>query len=108
MDVEPHGKLLASHARELQQQIEQDRLTAHRRIGMELLGREERRNHLLESARREVRRWAEQGLCSQDYIDRWSEWLSLPVGELVERMCSDAQGWGRAMRQNSPFGTASE
>lgn len=121
--IERHGRLVAAlvppgwldkadrfderrRAREQQQQVEQNRLMAHQRIGIELLGRKDRKKQLLEAARQEVRRWAEQGLCSQDYIDRWSEWLSLPEVDLVERMCSDAGGWGKAMRQNSPFGVA--
>jgi len=79
---------------------------AHQRIGIELLSRRERKKQLLEAARREVRRWSQRNLCSQDYIDRWTVWLCLPDVELVERMCSDANGWGKAMRQNSPFGVA--
>jgi antitoxin (DNA-binding transcriptional repressor) of toxin-antitoxin stability system len=119
--IERHGKLVAALvppgwvaradplqerrlAREQQQRIEQNRLMAHQRIGIELLGRRDRRKQLLDGARREVRRWSQQNLCSQDYIDRWNEWLALPDVELVERMCSDAGGWGNAMRQNSPFG----
>jgi len=121
--IERHGKLVAALvppgwigkadpmdarrlAREQQQRVEQNRLMAHQRIGIELLGRPGRRKQLLDAARREVQRWSQQHLCSQDYIDRWNEWLALPDVELVERMCSDAGGWGQAMRQNSPFGTA--
>jgi len=121
--IEKHGKVVAAvvppgwvdkldllderrRAREQQKVVEQNRLMAHQHIGIQLLGRKERRQQLLDAARNEVRRWADQNLCSQDYIDRWSEWLSLPEVELVERMCSDANGWGGAMRQNSPFATA--
>ena len=121
--IERHGKLVAAlvppdwlrraellderrQAREQQQRVEQNRLMAHQRIGIELLARKERRKPMLDAARREVRRWSQQNLCSQDYIDRWNEWLALPEAELVERMCSDADGWGKAMRQNSPFGVA--
>ena len=57
----------------------------------------------VDAALREVDRWEERALCSADYIQRWRAWLALPVKQLVQRMCSDAQGWGRAMRQNSPF-----
>lgn len=121
--IERHGKLVAAlvppqwldrapllderrSARDAQQRVEQGRLMTHQRIGIDLLGRKERKKQLLDAARREVRRWAEQRLCSQDYIDRWNEWLALPSVELVERMCSDADGWGTAMRQNSPFAAA--
>lgn len=121
--IERHGKLVAAvvspqwldsnppqderhRARDAQRQVELGRLMAHQRIGIDLLGHKERKKLLLDAARREVRRWAEQHLCSQDYIDRWSEWLALPPVDLVERMCSDADGWGTAMRQNSPFAAA--
>jgi prevent-host-death family protein len=121
--IEKHGKVVAAlvpaewlkrderlddrHlARKQQRQLEQNRLMAHQRIGIDLLARTERRKELLKVARAEVRRWSENNLCSQDYIDRWSQWLALPPGELVIRMCSDADGWGNAMRQNSPFGVA--
>ena len=121
--IERHGKVVAAvvppgwldggsrmdprlRAREEQHLVEQQRLMAHQRIGIELLSRKGRRKPMLDAARREVRRWADQQLCSQDYIDRWSEWLALPDVELVDRMCSDAEGWGKAMRQNSPFTVA--
>ncbi len=90
-------------AREQQRQVELGRLLAHQRIGIELLAQPARRRALLAAARREVRRWEDKDLCSAEYIDRWREWLALPVAELVPLMCSDAKGWGAAMRQNSPF-----
>jgi len=91
-------------ARDEQRQVELARLMAHQRIGADLLSCNERQKLLLDAAKCEVKRWADLRLCSQDYIDRWSEWLLLPPVELVARMCSDADGWGMAMRQNSPFG----
>ena len=118
--IERHGKLVAAlvppqwlaqaplmderrRAREDQQRVELGRLMAHQRIGIDLLGHKARKKQLMDGAQREVQRWSEQGLCSADYIDRWNAWLALPAIDLVERMCSDADGWGRAMRQNSPF-----
>jgi hypothetical protein len=84
--------------------VEQGRLMAHQRVAIALLSLPEPgRRRLLQAARREVRRWQDGQLCSRDYIDRWNEWLALPKAQLVERMCSDAGGWGQAMRQNSPF-----
>ncbi|MEO7640924.1 MAG: type II toxin-antitoxin system Phd/YefM family antitoxin, partial [Ramlibacter sp.] len=92
-------------ARQGQKAVEQNRLMAHQRAGIALLSLPApQRLRLLQAARREVRRWQNLQLCSQDYIDRWNEWLALPRVQLVERMCSDAGGWGNAMRQNSPFG----
>lgn len=125
--IERHGKLVAAvvppdwlerapvvpaeldqrrRAREDQRRLEEVRLMAHQRIGIDMLVNPKRKRQLLKVARNEVQRWAEQDLCSRDYIDCWSEWLSLPVPQLVEQMCSDADGWGKAMRQNSPFAVA--
>ena len=57
----------------------------------------------LQGAHAVVARWASEGLCSADYIDRWQAWLALPLQQLAPLMCGDAEGWGPAMRQNSPF-----
>jgi hypothetical protein len=94
-------------ARAAQQQVELNRLMAHQQLGIELLCAEPAhlRKHL-DAAQREVDRWEARQLCSADYIARWRAWLALPVKQLVQRMCSDAEGWGRAMRQNSPFTAA--
>jgi antitoxin (DNA-binding transcriptional repressor) of toxin-antitoxin stability system len=94
-------------ARAAQQQVETMRLMAHQRLGIELLcaqpGQQRKR---VEAARREVDRWEARQLCSADYIARWRAWLALSMPQLVQRMCSDADGWGSAMRQNSPFTAA--
>lgn len=91
-------------ARAAQQQLEQQRLTNHLRLGVELLSAPARaRKTRVGTALAEVQRWEDGGLCSADYIERWRQWLALPVASLVQVMCSDAQGWGRSMRQNSPF-----
>jgi len=103
--LERHGALDERRAARLaQQQVEQARLMRHQRIAIELLcaGMQEQASRL-RAARREVDRWEALGLCSRDYIDRWREWLALPVKKLVPLMCSDAAGWGNAMRQNSPL-----
>jgi hypothetical protein len=104
--TEPTDALDECHmARKQQRQVELRRLDAHERIGIELLTQPSRRRVLLTAARREIQRWEDSALCSSDYIARWREWLALPLAELVPLMCSDAQGWGPAMRQNSPFVT---
>jgi hypothetical protein len=90
--------------RAAQQQLELRRLLAHQQEGADLLCAslpEQRRR--IAQARREVDRWEAGRLCSADYIERWRVWLDLPIRDLVRHMCSDEQGWGRAMRQNSPF-----
>ena len=94
-------------ARAAQQQVELGRLMAHQQLGIELLCAEPAQlRRYIDAARREVDRWQDRQLCSADYIARWRAWLALPVKQLVQRMCSEAEGWGRAMRQNSPFTAA--
>jgi hypothetical protein len=119
--IERHGKLVAAlvspdwlarqsglderrAARAAQQQVDQQRLLAHQAIGIALLcsTAAEQRSQLARAAQ-QVDRWQAGQLCSADYIARWREWLALPLKQLVQRMCSDAAGWGNAMRQNSPF-----
>lgn len=91
-------------ARAAQRQVELGRLMAHQQVGIELLcASAAQQRKRIARARAEVDRWESARLCSADYIARWRAWLDLPVQELVRRMCSDAQGWGAAMRQNSPF-----
>ncbi len=91
-------------ARAAQQQVETQRLLAHQHLGIELLcSAPAQQRKQVAAALREVDRWESQRLCSSDYIARWRAWLALPLGQMVQRMCSDAEGWGRAMRQNSPF-----
>jgi len=91
-------------ARAAQRQVELARLAAHQRLGIDLLcAPAQRQRRVIDEARREVARWQDKQLCSPDYIERWRAWLALPSKELVQRMCSPADGWGNAMRQNSPF-----
>jgi len=103
--LERHGAIDERRAaRAAQREVEQQRLLAHQALGIELLcAPPDRQRRMLEAARGEIKRWERAALCSRDYIDRWREWLRLPVRQLVRSMCSDAHGWGPAMRQNSPF-----
>ena len=119
--IERHGKLVAAlvppdwlarqsnfderrAARIAQQHVEKQRLMAHQALGIALLCSTpaERRSQLALAAR-QIDRWQAGQLCSADYITRWRQWLALPLKQLVQRMCSDAAGWGNGMRQNSPF-----
>lgn len=94
-------------ARAAQQQVELLRLMAHQRLAIGLLcAAPAQQRTQIAAAQRVVDRWEREQLCSQDYIRRWRAWLALPAAQLARRMCSDAQGWGPAMRQNSPFATA--
>ena len=91
-------------ARAVQQQLEQQRLMRHQQLAISLLcappAQQARR---LQAAQAVVARWANEGLCSADYITRWQAWLALPIKQIAPLMCGDADGWGPAMRQNSPF-----
>ncbi|MDO8942168.1 MAG: hypothetical protein Q8N17_11785 [Burkholderiaceae bacterium] len=99
---------LAVHAARADQQLrELKRLRAHQRLGADLLCASAAAQRVcINAAFLEVDRWEAYELCSADYIGRWRDWLALPVRQLVQRMCSDAAGWGSAMRQNSPFGVS--
>jgi antitoxin (DNA-binding transcriptional repressor) of toxin-antitoxin stability system len=119
--VQRHGKLVAAvvpaqwlerqgalderqTARAAQRQVDLQRLMAHQRLGLELLcAPRARQAGRIRAALKVVQRWERQGLCSADYIARWRQWLGLSPQRLVQTMCSDALGWGSAMRQNSPF-----
>jgi len=119
--IRRHGKLVAAivppdflaragalderrAARAAQRQVELARLAAHQRLGIDLLcAPVQQQRRMIDEARQEVARWKDKRLCSPDYIERWIAWLALPPRDLVQRMCSAAEGWGNAMRQNSPF-----
>lgn len=93
-------------ARAAQQQHEQQRLMRHQQWAIELLCASKRRQQqYLKAARQVVMRWRDEQLCSDDYIERWQQWLAQPTPELAKLMCGDADDWGPAMRQNSPFMT---
>ena len=40
---------------------------------------------------------------SADYIQRWSDILQMPVKSMAAAIVSDQDGWGNALRQNSPW-----
>jgi len=93
-------------ARAVQHQRELQRLMLHQRWALALLcAKLPLRRRYLKAAQQVVQRWQDEQLCSADYVDRWQQWLSRPVAELAQLMNGDADGWGPAMRQNSPFAT---
>jgi hypothetical protein len=94
-------------ARAEQQQRELQRLMRHQQWAIELLcAPQPVQQHHLQTAHQVVERWQTEQLCSADYIERWQQWLAMPVTELAPLMCSQADGWGPAMRQNSPFSSS--
>lgn len=92
-------------ARLRQSVIEKDRLIRHQRIALDLVtATEPVFLQKVAMARATVQRWRQEGLCSADYIDRWSTILELPAAEMALRMTDDNKNdWGPALRQNSPW-----
>lgn len=83
---------------------ERERLIRHQAIAIELLAmpRAQSRKRVQQAAAM-VERWRVQGLCSTDYIERWTDILHLPLPQLALALGSDLDGWGTALRQNSPW-----
>ncbi|WP_171019847.1 type II toxin-antitoxin system Phd/YefM family antitoxin [Hydrogenophaga sp. 2FB] len=91
-------------ARAQQSRVELDRLQRHAHLAVDLLSSSADQQALIVSeAKARVARWRGHALCSDDYIDRWNQLLSLPVHELAKEMIGDCGGWGNALRQNTPF-----
>lgn len=90
-------------ARLQQNEVEKERLIKHQRIAIRMLQSPDQARYLLEEARQSVQRWEAEGLCSRHFISGWTQLLDLPVPRLAEEMCSDLNGWGKALRQNSPW-----
>ena len=91
-------------ARLTQQLVDRDRLLRHYRIAQQLLTLPAAKSlAMVRAARKEVDRWETLGLCSRDYIGRWRKILALPATQLAEALVSDHEGWGTALRQNSPW-----
>jgi len=91
-------------ARAEQAIVERDRLIKHQRIAIKLLTLPSaERRQLIDAARGVVEQWRRRRLCSQDYIARWSGLLSMPPREMALAIASDIDGWGPALRQNSPW-----
>lgn len=91
-------------ARARQGLVEKDRLIRHQRIAIDLLTVPAKvRQRMVHEARTVVEHWRRERLCSQDYIDRWSRILALPHPEMAKALVDDADGWGPALRQNSPW-----
>lgn len=91
-------------ARLQQASVEQRRLIRHQRIALDLaISPADARNKLIGQAKFMVGRWRDERLCSKDYIDRWESILNLPPKRMAEAIVSDMDGWGTALRQNSPW-----
>ncbi len=100
-----HDELAVRRLARLNQAMtEKDRLIRHQRIALDLVTLHRKaRDDMIRSALAIVDRWRQEHLCSRDYIDRWSEILRLPARKMATAMISDLEGWGTALRQNSPW-----
>ena len=97
-------KVLRQEAMLQHAEAEQKRLNRHRLIALDLLNLPiPARNSMIENARVVVKLWQEKQLCSSDYINRWASILDLPVQEMAVTMIGNIDGWGRALRQCSPW-----
>jgi hypothetical protein len=117
--IERHGKVIAllarpeaiadrreqtRVARERQAGVERERLVNHQKVAIELLSISVAAARArVAGALRVVDRWERDRLCSRHYIDRWRRLLRMPVNGLARKMCEDLDGWGVALRQNSPW-----
>ncbi len=91
-------------ARAVQAGVEKDRLIRHQRIAIDLLTLPAPASQaLMQAATAVVSLWRREQLCSSDYIERWQALLSQPLPQLAVSMASDLDGWGSALRQNSPW-----
>lgn len=113
--IKKHGRVIAvlvapeamgderQLARERQATVELRRLVKHQRIAMAMLSEPSRAPRMIADAHAVVDQWEREDSCSKDYIVAWRRLLNLPPEKLAARMCEDLNGWGNALRQNSPF-----
>lgn len=100
MSIGPERRL----ARTAQALVEQERLSRHQRIALRLSKASAHEcQEMIGQAQAVVERWQRDELCSRDYIERWRQILALAPVDLAAAMVSDAEGWGTALRQNSPW-----
>ena len=91
-------------ARAQQAAVEQERLDRHHRIANDLLSLPgNAREALIADAREVVTQWQAERLCSVDYVERGTIILAMTPSDMAATIMSDADGWGTALRQNSPF-----
>lgn len=59
---------------------------------------------LKKDALRMVKLWEDRQLCSPVYIERWQKILNARPLQIAQNLAAmDADEWGEAMRQNTPF-----
>lgn len=101
---QPDAKAERRMARLRQSVVERDRLIRHQKIAIALLTRPKTEStKLIKEAQAMIELWRQENLCSADYIQRWSDILNMPIKRMAEAIVSNEDGWGNALRQNSPW-----
>jgi transcriptional regulator with XRE-family HTH domain len=77
----------------------------HLRLAVTLSTEPKRAAQLIKDASRQVALWRKSSLCSELYIERWSQLLHMPPRELARAMTGLGE-WEDAMFQNSPWAGA--
>lgn len=104
MQARPDPQAERRAARLRQAMAEQERLIRHQRIAIDLLSLPAAdRERLVAKARATVAFWRAEHLCSSDYVQRWSDILAQPARQIARLIVDDLDGWGRALRRNSPW-----
>lgn len=104
MQARPDRQAERRVARLQQAVAEHERLIRHQRIAIDLLTLPHTDcAQLIAKARATVAFWQADGLCSSDYTQRWTDILSQPVRDVARLIVADLEGWGPALRRNSPW-----
>jgi transcriptional regulator with XRE-family HTH domain len=90
-------------ARSRQDLYEEKLARAHERIAA-MLALDAIDPGTLEQARGQVRKWADQQICSQWYVDRWSGILAGTGAQIARKILALDKQDAKALFQNTPFG----
>ncbi len=102
---EPHPDSERLLAR-LEHQVKlSERRNRHMRLAVSLAIEPKKALRLVRQARRQVLLWRNRSLCSELYIERWTQLLCLSPREIARAM-TELGDWEDAMFQNSPWAGA--
>jgi len=103
-DARVGGRSIAQvEARGRQDLYEEKLARAHERIAA-MLALDAVGPDALEQARGQVRKWADQQICSQWYVDRWNDILAGAGREVAQKILALDKADAQALFQNTPFG----
>jgi PHD/YefM family antitoxin component YafN of YafNO toxin-antitoxin module len=104
MQAQPDRQAERRIARLQQAVAEHERLIRHQRIAIDLLSLPStEQKQLIDKARATVAFWQADTLCSSDYVQRWSDILAQPAPQIARLIVDELDGWGPALRRNSPW-----